>query len=174
MRETHPSKIYKFCPKCGSPQLNLQNDLSFKCSDCGFHFYINAAAAVAGIVVNEDGKLLLTKRGVEPDYGKLDLPGGFLNPGETAEEALTRELHEELGLKVKTLEYFSSAPNEYIFSGITVFTLDIAFRAVPETTKNLRAMDDILEFRFYSEDEIDYSQIFARSISYFVRQFFKK
>ena len=174
MHKTHPSKIYKFCPKCGSSRLKLRTDLSFKCDNCGFHFYINAAAAVAALVVNEEGRLLLTKRGVEPDYGKLDLPGGFLDPGETAEEALTRELHEELGLKVKTLEYFTSAPNEYIFSGITVFTLDIAFRAIPESTENLKAMDDILEFRFYSEDEIDYSQIPAPSINYFVRQFFKK
>jgi mutator protein MutT len=173
MHKTHPSKVYKFCSRCGSPELKHCTDLSFKCDSCGFHFYINAAAAVAALVVNEEGKVLLTKRGVEPDYGKLDLPGGFLDPGETAEEALKRELHEELGLKVKTLEYFSSAPNEYIFSGITVFTLDLAFKVIPKSTANLKAMDDILDFRFYSENEIDYDLIPAPSINYFVKQYFK-
>lgn len=174
MQSTHPLKVLKFCPKCGSPELNSHADLSLKCGQCGFHFYVNSAAAVAALVVNGDGKLLLTTRAVEPDYGKLDLPGGFIDPGESAEEAVKRELWEELGLKVKSMKYLESAPNEYIFSGFSVFTLDMAFRIVPESIENLKPMDDILDFRFYAGNEIDYSQIPAPSISHFVKQFFKK
>ena len=116
---------------------------------------------------------MLVRRGVEPDYGKLDLPGGFADPGETAEDALKRELFEELGMRVKSLKYACSAPNEYIFSGFSVFTLDLAFHAVPESISNLNPMDDILDYAFYSKEEIDYDEIPAPSIKKFVIDFFK-
>lgn len=174
MQSTHPLKVLKFCPKCGSSVLKPHSDLSLSCENCGFHFYVNSAAAVAALVVNEEGKLLLTTRAVEPDFGKLDLPGGFIDPGESAEEAVKRELLEELGMKVKSVEYVTSAPNEYIFSGISVFTLDMAFRVVPESISGLKAQDDIQDFRFYAKEEVDLDQIPAPSINYFVQQFFKK
>ena len=174
MQPTHPLKVLKFCPKCGSPAFVASGERSLKCRDCGFHFFVNPAAAVAVLVANEEGKLLLTTRGVEPDYGKLDLPGGFVDPGETAEEAVRRELWEELGLKVKSLEYIGSASNEYIFSGYCVFTHDMAFRVIPESFSGLRAMDDILDFQFYAFEEIDFSRMPAPSINYFVKQFFSK
>jgi NAD+ diphosphatase len=174
MRTTHPLKVLKYCSKCGSPAFIASGERSLKCRDCGFHFYVNSAAAVAALVVNAEGKLLLTTRAVEPYYGKLDLPGGFIDPGESAEEAVTRELWEELGMKVKSMEYLTSAPNEYIFSDISVFTLDMAFRVTPESISRLKAQDDILDFRFYAEHEIDFSLIPAPSINHFVKQFFRK
>jgi len=174
MQSTHPLNVLKFCPKCGSSAIDSYPDLSLKCRSCGFHFYVNSAAAVAALVVNPEGKLLLTRRAVEPDYGKLDLPGGFIDPGESAEDAVKRELWEELGMKVKSMEYVTSAPNEYIFSDISVFTLDMAFRVIPETISGLKAQDDILDFSFFAKNEIDFSQIPAPSINFFVQQFFRK
>ncbi|NLB26566.1 MAG: NUDIX domain-containing protein, partial [Bacteroidales bacterium] len=111
---------------------------------------------------------------IEPDYGKLDLPGGFINPGETAENAVKRELNEELGLKVKSVKYIGSLPNEYLFDGLIVFTLDMAFSVEPYSLDNLKPMDDISDFGFFSEKEIDYNNIPAPSIRSFVKQFFKK
>jgi NADH pyrophosphatase NudC (nudix superfamily) len=174
MQETHPLNVVKFCPKCGSPEFKRSGTRSMKCDVCGFHIYFNASAAVAALVTNDEGKLMLVTRGVEPDYGKLDLPGGFVDPHETAEDAIKRELFEELGMKIKSLKYRSSAPNEYIFSDFSVFTLDLAFQAVPESITNLKPMDDILEYRFYAEDEFDYDDIPAPSIKQFVIDFFKK
>jgi mutator protein MutT len=174
MQITHPLNVLNFCPKCSSREFHQSGERSLKCDQCGFHFFINSAAAVAVLVTNEQGKLLLTTRAVEPDSGKLDLPGGFIDPGETAENAVKRELEEELSMKVKSLEYIGSAPNEYIFSGYSVFTLDMAFRVIPESVTGLVAMDDILDYRFYAEDEIDYSQIPAPSIKSFVKQYFSK
>ncbi|MGC9355874.1 MAG: DNA mismatch repair protein MutT, partial [Mariniphaga sp.] len=72
MQSIHPLKVLKFCPKCGSSAIDSYPDLSLKCRSCGFHFYVNSAAAVAALVVNSEGKLLLTRRAVDPDYGKLD------------------------------------------------------------------------------------------------------
>ncbi len=173
MNKTHPLKVLKFCPKCGSPEFKSSGDRSLKCSCCGFHFFINSAAAVAALVTDEDGKLMLVKRGVEPGFGKLDLPGGFIDPLESAEDAVKRELNEELGLKVKTLEYLKSAPNEYVFSEFTVFTLDMAFRVEAESLEDLKPMDDILGFEFYSEENLNYEDILAPSITQFVKDYFK-
>jgi len=173
MNSTHPQNILKFCPKCGSPRFVSAGERCLKCSDCNFIMFINASAAVAALIENEKGQILLTVRGIEPGYGMLDLPGGFVNPGETAEDAVRRELNEELGIKVTSLQYLFSAPNEYIYKGLSVFTLDMAFRVIPERVDGLRAMDDITGFKFYSEEEINFDKIPAPSINYFVRQFFK-
>lgn len=173
MTETHPLKVLKHCPKCGSSSFRASGERSLKCGSCGFHYFVNSAAAVAALVTRNDGKLMLVKRGVEPDYGKLDLPGGFVDPLETAENAVRRELEEELGLKVKSLEYLCSAPNEYVFSEFKVFTLDLAFRVSVESLENLKAMDDILDFRFYSEEELNYDDIPAPSIKSFVKTYFE-
>lgn len=173
MQNTHPLNVLKYCPKCGCRDFSAAGERSLKCPDCGFHFFINSAAAVAALVTDGNGKLLLTTRGVAPGYGMLDLPGGFIDPGETAEEAIRRELKEELGMQVKSVEYNGSAPNEYIFSGYSVFTLDMAFRVTPVAVSGLQAMDDILDFGFYAGNEIDFTRIPAPSIRHFVQQFFK-
>jgi NADH pyrophosphatase NudC (nudix superfamily) len=174
MKETHPLNVLKFCPKCGSPEFKVSGERSLKCGKCGFHFFINASAAVAALVTDGTGKLMLVTRGVEPDYGKLDLPGGFVDPGETVENAVHRELEEELGLKIKSMRYLGSAPNEYVFSGFTVFTIDFAFEVVAESLENLKPMDDILDYRFYAENEFDYDDIPAPSMKQFVNEFFAR
>jgi ADP-ribose pyrophosphatase YjhB (NUDIX family) len=171
--DTHPLKTLKFCPKCGSSEFKPAGERSLKCGRCGFHFYINAVAAVAALVVDDEGKLMLVTRGVEPGYGKLDLPGGFVDPGENLEDGLKRELEEELGLKIKSCEYIGSAPNEYIFSEYTIFTLDLAFKVIPLSLDGLQPMDDILRYGFYRKEEIDFNEIFAPSIKKFVLQYFQ-
>lgn len=173
MQKTHPLNVLKYCPKCSSPDFKKSGERSLKCKSCGFHFFINSSAAVAALVSDGDGKLMLVTRGVEPNYGKLDLPGGFVDPGETNENAVQRELSEELDLKIKSLEYIGSAPNEYIFSEYTVFTLDMAFKVIPGSIVDLKPMDDILDYKFYAEDEFDYDDIPAPSIKKFVKDFFK-
>lgn len=172
MGKTHPLQVLNYCPKCGSSSFEKSGNRSLKCADCGFHFYINSSAAVAALIVH-NGKLMLTTRGVHPDYGKLDLPGGFVDPGETVENALKRELKEELGLEIKSFEYIGSAPNEYVFSDFSVFTIDLAFLVIPESVNGLSAMDDILDFKFYSEEEINYDNIPAPSIKHFIKQYFQ-
>ena len=174
MQETHPLKVLKYCPKCGSSGFEISGNRSLKCKSCGFHLYINSSAAVAALITDENGKLMLATRGVEPDYGKLDLPGGFIDPGESAENAIKRELYEELGMKIKSLKYINSAPNKYIFSEYTVYTIDLVYEVIPENITGLKPMDDILNYRFYAEDEIDYEDIPASSIRKFVQDFFKQ
>lgn len=171
--DTHPLKVLKYCPKCGSAEFNKSGERSLKCTVCGFHFFINSAAAVAALVTDDEGRLMLVTRGVEPNYGKLDLPGGFIDPMESAEDAVKRELNEELELKVKALRYLGSAPNEYVFSEYTVFTLDMAFQVTAESIENLKPMDDILDYKFYAEEDLNYDDIPAPSIKKFVKDYFQ-
>jgi NAD+ diphosphatase len=173
MRDTHPFNKLKFCPKCGSKEFHKSGEKSLKCEACNFHFFFNSAAAVGVLVVDDEGKLMLVKRGVEPGYGKLDLPGGFVDPLETAENAVRRELWEELGMKIKSMKYLGSAPNEYVFSDYSVFTLDMAFIVVPESVEGLKPMDDIISFKFYAEEELNLNDILAPSIRNFVKNYFK-
>jgi NAD+ diphosphatase len=167
---THPLKIFRFCPRCGSGRFEVSGSRSLKCRDCGFHLYINSAAAVAALIFNAEGNLLVTRRGVEPDTGKIDLPGGFVDPGETTEEALKRELFEELGVTVKSMRYLTSGSNEYLFSGLTVFTTDIVFRVEADSLENLQARDDITAFEWVDPKTVDAEEIPAPSIRYFIKE----
>jgi len=163
---------FKFCPRCGSPDFIFNPHRSFKCKDCGFHYYINSAAAVAALIVNEKHELLLTVRAFEPNKGMLDLPGGFVDPGETAEETLIREIKEELNLDITDFSYFISFPNEYPFSGIVVHTIDLAFICKVKDFSDIRIADDVTGYIFVSKEDIDYSKIGGKSIKKIIKRFF--
>jgi len=137
-----------------------------KCEQCSFTYYFNASAAVAALIFDEKGRLLLTRRAIEPHLGMLDLPGGFIETMESAEEAVSRELNEELGVEVTDAKYFCSFPNEYPFSGLSVSTLDLAFTVTVNALEpgKMRPMDDISAFEFYYPEEIPLSEIPSSSI----------
>jgi NAD+ diphosphatase len=170
MRSTDPAEVFRYCPRCGSGDFSLVTDRSFQCSHCGFHYFINASSAVAALILNAKGELLFTRRAVNPHKGKLDLPGGFIDPGESAEQALARELKEELSLEIRSLEYVASAPNEYIYSGFTVFTLDMAFRVIPHSLTGFIPKDDISGYEWILPTEVDFAELPARSMQYFVKR----
>ncbi|WP_430973818.1 NUDIX domain-containing protein [Sunxiuqinia rutila] len=160
----HPNKIFKFCPSCGSTQLRQSGDRSKKCPHCGFHYFFNTSAAVAAIIFDPEGKIMLARRAVDPHKGQLDFPGGFVDPMETAEEALTREIQEELGTSVKKMTYFASFPNTYPFAGMEVMTLDLAFLVELETLTGLKPMDDIASIEFYHPSEVNLDELPAQSM----------
>ena len=163
---------FRFCPRCGSDEFDKFCFKSFKCKNCGFHYYINSAAAVAAIIFNEKGELLLTVRAFEPAKGMLDLPGGFVDPGESAEETLSREIKEELNLDITEFSYFISFPNEYLFSGLTVHTIDFAFVCKVKNISDMRTADDVVGYVFVTKDNIEYSKIGGDSIKKIIRLFF--
>jgi NAD+ diphosphatase len=167
---THPVNVLKFCPRCGSAHFPATGSRSFKCTDCSFNYFANSSAAVAVLLFNENGELLLTRRAIEPHLGKLDLPGGFIDPMESGEQAAHREIQEELGIQVHSLRYFGSFPNEYVFSGYSVFTLDLAFLAKTESLHEMTAMDDVASFEFYKPQDVDLEELPSISMKNIIKE----
>jgi len=150
-----PGKSFRHCPGCGAESLAERPDRSVLCSGCGFHYYFNPAAAVAGIIEDDLGRLLLTVRAHDPRKGALDLPGGFVDFSESAEDALRREVREELNLNVLHCDYFGSFPNTYVFDRITYRTLDLAFTCTIESFEPMALSDEIESTLIVPPSEIE-------------------
>ena len=128
---------------------------SRRCADCSFVYYLNPSSACVAVIIDGQGRLLVERRGREPGKGTLDLPGGFADLCETVEEGLCREVLEETGLKVVSSEYLFSLPNEYLYSGFTIPTLDMFFRCKVADASTLRAGDDAAECFWLPFSEVE-------------------
>lgn len=154
-------KFFQFCPRCGSANHKFENHHRFECVDCGFVYYHNCAAAVM-VIIRRNDKILFTVRNNEPQKGKLDFPGGFVDPKETAQFAAVRELKEELDLNIREsdLKLLDTEPNDYIFLDILYRTLDIVFETELKEEQRINLEhSEIQEVRWLSPQEIDMDQI---------------
>lgn len=88
-----------YCNKCGTKLEERTAGVEWYCPSCPRHVYANPIPTVDAIFFDEAGRILLGVRSKQPNKGKLNLPGGFVDPDETFEEGLTRELREELQLE---------------------------------------------------------------------------
>ena len=158
--------VFKYCPKCGAAALRVVGQKLLRCAECGFELYLNPAAAVAGVIVDQRGRMVVLVRGKEPGRGKWDLPGGFADPGETVEEALRREVREEIGLEVTALRYLGSWPNIYEYMGVRYRTLDMGFVCEVTGVSGAKPMEDeIAEVLFLDPQEIDLARFAFRSVA---------
>lgn len=117
-----------FCPHCGAPSAP-SSERYFACAACGYRLHFNNTVAVAVLAVNSKGELLFIRRARDPGKSKLALPGGFVDAGETAEDATRREVMEELGVEVSALRFLCTAPNVYPYGGIIYTVCDLFFVA---------------------------------------------
>ncbi len=119
--------MFRYCPRCASKAIQCKDDKLFFCPECHFTYYHNTAAA-CGIIIESDRKILVLQRGKEPGKGKLDFPGGFVDPGEGIIDALRRECREELSWDPgSNLNLLASFPNRYPYKDIVYNTCDIFF-----------------------------------------------
>lgn len=158
------------CPQCGGEPLVWPSPKHFECGGCGFTLYLNCAAAVA-VILECQGEILFGVRKHEPEQGKLDLPGGFVDPGETVEDAARRELKEELGIDLPSLSYLFSFPNTYLYRGIEYDTLDLIFLAQFDRKPEIRPADDLEDALWISRDQIEYEKIGFPSIRRAIRRY---
>lgn len=170
----HPLEKFLYCPVCGSKHFAEHNFKSKKCENCGFTYYMNPSAATAAFIVNERGELLVERRGKEPAKGTLDLPGGFIDNEETAEEGVAREINEETGLEVTSARYMFSLPNIYHYSGIDIHTLDIFFHCTVKAGAEPKADDDAAECFWVPIGEIHTELFGLRSIRRALHLFLEK
>lgn len=160
----HPLEKFKYCPVCGSKHFVENDEKSKKCENCGFVYYVNPSAATAAFILNDKNELLVLTRKKEPAKGTLDLPGGFTDIGETAEEGMRREVREETGLEVTESKYIFSYPNTYLYSGFTVRTLDLFFICKVKDASHVVAHDDAQSFQWLPLSEVHTEQFGMRSI----------
>lgn len=158
----HPFFQFKYCPKCGSNQFIENNLKSNRCQSCQFVYYFNPSSATVAIIINDKKEILVATRAHNPAKGTLDLPGGFVDSGETAEEAVIREINEETGLKAISVKYLFSLPNTYMYSNFEVHTTDLFFLCKVETGRPFKAQDDVAELQFLPIDKLD-SSVFGLS-----------
>ena len=154
-----PSLHFKFCPQCAAPAPQIDPDKSCVCHRCGFVYYFNPAIAAAAFVLAPDGQALFIRRAKEPAKGKLALPGGFIDAGETAEGALRREIIEEVNLELASLEYLSSHPNQYFYKDVTYPVLDLFFVAKVRDTAATAALDGVESYSWLDPSRIDPSEL---------------
>ena len=141
----HPLEKFAYCPICGSKQFVIHSFKSKQCQHCGFVYFANPCAATAAFILNGRNELLVVRRAKEPAKGTLDLPGGFVDMYETAEEGMRREIKEETGLEVGELQYLFSSPNIYQYSGLGVHTIDMDYLVRVADDVEVRAADDAAE-----------------------------
>jgi 8-oxo-dGTP diphosphatase len=120
-RVLSPSTI-RFCPLCGAPLAREpvppdQREHAV-CSRCRFVFYLNPKL-VGATIPEQDGRVLLTRRSIDPGRGLWTYPGGFVDYGETVTDAAVRETFEETGLKVD----LTGLLNVYTYPGAPVIVV---------------------------------------------------
>ncbi len=142
------------CPGCGSQSIEVHQKNAMRCRACDYVYFHNTASAVAGIIEMRDG-ILLTVRGHEPKAGTYDLPGGFVDYNESVEDALKREIREELGIEVTIVSYLGSFPNRYVHRDIVYFTADLFFvcRAIDNDEK-IRGNDEVKRWEIVPVDRL--------------------
>ncbi len=143
----------RFCPQCATALAqDAEGSVSFlHCHGCGFRYYREPKVSVVARI-EHGGRLLFIQRGVEPGLGKWCFPGGFLNFGETPEQALRRETREETSLDIQIQGILAVFPMEG--RGPRVPGVVLAYAAFclgdPE---GVQAADDASDIRWCSPTE---------------------
>ncbi|MGI6233391.1 MAG: NAD(+) diphosphatase [Prevotella sp.] len=100
----------KYCGVCGAP-MRMHTDISKRCTECGKEVWPQLATAIIVLIHRGDEVLLVHARNFKTDF--YGLVAGFVETGETLEEAVHREVREETGLTIDNLQYFGSQPWPY-------------------------------------------------------------
>ena len=154
MQRKHFLEKFRFCPACGSSNFEVHNAKSKQCPQCGFVYYFNPSAATVAVILNEKNEMLVVRRAKDPAKGTLDLPGGFCDCRETAEEGVAREVHDEMGLHVQSVQYLFSIPNIYPYGGMEIHTIDLFFLCRIGSKVQPKAMDDAAEAMWLPLDKV--------------------
>jgi ADP-ribose pyrophosphatase YjhB (NUDIX family) len=90
----------RFCPRCGAtPQIDFPRSL--RCESCGYAAFYNPKPVAGAIPRAADGRVWLLRRGFDPAAGLWTFPGGFVDLGESVDQAAVREAREELEIDIE-------------------------------------------------------------------------
>lgn len=123
------------------------------CPACGFTAYANSAPTANALVEDGEGRVLLARRAIEPDKGKWDIIGGFLEEAEHPLDGVRREVREETGLEVEPGEFVYATVDWYGDGPDAAATLNLTWTARIVSGEPVPA-DDVAELRWFAPDEL--------------------
>jgi ADP-ribose pyrophosphatase YjhB (NUDIX family) len=148
-------KGWAHCPRCAAALTRAvpagDDEERLLCPACGLVLYDNPAPTASAVVVDARGRVMLTRRGIEPFLGMWDLPGGFIRPGESGSEAVRRELREETGLEIAVGPVLAILPDTYGADGQT--TLNVFYLARVASGEPAPA-SDVAEVGWFAPDAL--------------------
>jgi NAD+ diphosphatase len=146
----HWDRDHQFCGRCGAPTEAHAHDRARLCPRCGLTSYprISPAIIVAVTRLCEDGPRILLARNHRFPTGRYSVIAGFVEAGETLEECVRREVHEETGIEVDTIQYFGSQPWPFPNSLMIGFTARYAGGSVAPGD------DEIADAQWFAPDAL--------------------
>jgi NAD+ diphosphatase len=115
-------RTHQFCGRCGTPTVSRTDERSRQCPACNLTVYPRLAPAVMALV--RRGNSILLARSPRFPEGMYSALAGFVEPGETLEQCLAREVFEEVGIRIKNTRYFASQPWPFPHSLMIAFVAD--------------------------------------------------
>ncbi|MGJ7461673.1 NAD(+) diphosphatase [Halomonas sp. MA07-2] len=119
---------HRFCGRCGAPAERLDAEFAMHCQGCGHRNYPRISPCIITLVTHGDALLLARSPRFPP--GRYSTLAGFIEPGESAEEAVRREIFEEVGLQVGRVRYFRSQAWPFPHSLMLGFFAEAASRRI--------------------------------------------
>jgi ADP-ribose pyrophosphatase YjhB (NUDIX family) len=142
---------WRYCPRCATELRVEPNHVA--CDACGFVHYAPYAPAVTAFVRGEDGRILLARRAFEPDAGKWDALGGFLEEGEEPIAGLERELREETSLECEVGDFVGAFVDTYGDDTDARAVLNLVFEVRIARGEPTPA-DDVSELRWFAQGDL--------------------
>ena len=142
------ARSHRFCGRCGTPTELADNERAMRCPACRLLAFPRLAPAIITLVTRHNGAEALLARGVQfrgPTYSCL---AGFVEPGENLEDAVRREVFEEVGVRLGSVEYRSSQPWPFPHS------LMLGFQAIWESGEINIDPVEIVDANWYTRDNL--------------------
>ena len=159
----------KFCSNCGSQikhgSLPGEHIPRYYCDICGVIHYVNPKIIVGCLPIWED-KVMLCKRGIEPQYGLWNIPGGFMENDETVEIGAVREMEEETHGKVNMIGLHT------VFNVLPVNQVHLHF-LVEMADLNFSLTEESIDIQLFTEEEIPWAEIAFASSRFALEKYFE-
>jgi ADP-ribose pyrophosphatase YjhB (NUDIX family) len=140
----------RFCPRCGrSAEVDFPRRIT--CPHCGYAAYFNPKPVASAIPIDGEGRVILLRRGFDPGRGLWTFPGGFVDLGETVEQAAIRETDEELRIAIELgpLVGVYSRPEERV----VLIVFRAAALAPPHTSS------EAIEVRAFAPSDVPWDEL---------------
>lgn len=140
----------RFCPRCAAPA-TVEYPRSISCPCCGYGAYYNPKPVACAIPTDTSGRVYLLRRGFEPRRGHWSMPGGFVDLGESVEDAARREVKEELALEIELTNLVG------VYSRAEDRTVVVVYAAIAEGLPS--PSEEALEVRAFAPIEIPWQEL---------------